>query len=192
MDGDSVARLLYLGLLLAAILGFFLVENRKRMGQMLRLAAVWGLIFLGAIAAVGLWDDIRRDVVPRQATLSGGRVEVPVSADGHFYLVLEMDGTDIRFMVDTGASEVVLTRRDAERIGIATAELAFVGQAQTANGIVRTAPVRIGTVRLGEIEDRNLRASVNGGDLDTSLLGNSYLGRFEKLEISRDRLILTR
>lgn len=192
MDGDNIGRLIYLGLLLAAVAGFFIVENRNRMGQMAKQAAVWGLIFLGAIAAVGLWDDIRQDVAPRQTAFSGGRIEVPVSQDGHFYLILELEGTPVRFVVDTGASEMVLTERDARRIGIETGQLAFFGQAQTANGTVRTAPVRIGSVRLGEIEDEDVRASVNGGDLDTSLLGMSYLSRFEKMEISRDRLTLTR
>ncbi|WP_343079300.1 retropepsin-like aspartic protease family protein [Ostreiculturibacter nitratireducens] len=192
MDGDNIGRLIYLGLLLMAVGGYFIFENRNRMGQMAKQAAVWGFIFLGAIAAIGLWEDIRQDVSPRQTAFSGGRVEVPVSQDGHFYLVLELNGTPVRFVVDTGASDMVLTERDARRVGIDTNQLAFFGQAQTANGIVRTAPVRIDSVRLGEIEDRGVRASVNGGNLDTSLLGMSYLSRFAKMEITGTRLTLTR
>ncbi len=192
MSGDDISRLIYLGLLLVAVGGFFLVENRKQMGQMAKQAAVWGLIFLGAIAGVGLWEDIKGDVRPRQSVLQTGEIVVPVSQDGHFYLVLELNDTPVRFVVDTGASGIVLTERDAARIGIDTAELAYFGQARTANGVVSTAPVRIAKVRLGDIEDRDLRASVNGGDLDLSLLGMDYLSLFDRMEIRRDRLTLTR
>lgn len=192
MDGDDIGRLIYLVLLGAAIGGFFIVENRGQMGKMARVAAVWVLIFIGAIAAVGLWDDIKRDVSPRQSAFDGDRLEVPVAPDGHFYLTLDLDGTPVRFVVDTGASDMVLSERDARRIGIKTETLVYLGQASTANGTVATAPVRIGLVNLGGIEDRDVRATVNGGELDTSLLGMSYLSRFDKLEISRDRLVLVR
>jgi aspartyl protease family protein len=47
-------------------------------------------------------------------------------------------------------------------------------------------------VALGPIEDRNLRASVNGGQMEQSLLGMAYLDRFDRIEIANDRLILTR
>ncbi len=192
MDGDDLARAAYLGLLLVAVGGYFLVENRARLGQMARFAALWGLIFVGAIAAIGLWDDIAGDVNPKQASFAGGRVDVPVAPDGHFYLILSLDGTDVRFMIDTGASDMVLTERDAQRIGINTETLAYFGRAQTANGTVATAPVRIGTVKLGEILDTDIPAQVNGGDLDISLLGMSYLRRFEKLEIAGKTLSLVR
>ena len=192
MSGDDTARFIYLGLLLAVIGGVFLVENRKQMGQTVKQAAIWVLIFVGAVAGIGLWDDIRQDLAPRQTAFDGGRVEVPISDDGHYYLTLELDGTEVDFVVDTGATEMVLTLEDAERIGIDTGSLAFLGQARTANGRVATASVWVDTVRLGDVEDRNFRASVNGGELDTSLLGMAYLNRFERVEFNRNRLTLSR
>ena len=192
MSGDDTARFIYLGLLFAVIGGVFLVENRKQMGQTVKQAAIWVLIFVGAVAGIGLWDDIRQDLAPRQTAFDGGRVEVPISDDGHYYLTLELDGTEVDFVVDTGATEMVLTLEDAERIGIDTGSLAFLGQARTANGRVATASVWVDTVRLGDVEDRNVRASVNGGELDTSLLGMAYLNRFERVEFNRNRLTLSR
>jgi len=193
MPGDDIARLLYLVLLGSAIAGYFLLSNRQRLGQVAQQAAVWGLIFVGAIAGVGLWSDIRQDVAPRQTVFGEeARVEVPRAADGHYYMTVEVNGTPVRFVVDTGATDVVLTREDARRAGLDPDALDYYGQARTANGVVRTAPVRLEEVALGPIEDRGVRAFVNAGEMRESLLGMGYLNRFERIEFVRDRMILTR
>ncbi|KGB82936.1 MAG: TIGR02281 family clan AA aspartic protease [Pseudomonadota bacterium] len=193
MAGAEFGRLAYLLLLTAAVGGFFVIQNRRRLGAMAQQAAVWGLIFVGVIAAVGLWSDIRTTVMPRQSVFSEqGRIEVPRAPDGHFYLTVAVNGTPLQFVVDTGASQVVLTPEDARRVGIDPTGLAFSSEARTANGVVQTAPVRLNEVQLGPLEDRNVRAWVNSGEMDMSLLGMSYLQRFEKMEITRDLLVLTR
>jgi aspartyl protease family protein len=154
--------------------------------------AAWGFIFIGIIAAYGLWTDIRNDLSPRQSLMQSGVVEVPRAADGHYQLVVRLNDVPVNFLVDTGASDIVLTKQDAERIGIDLSDLAFLGQATTANGNVQTAAISIDTVQLEDIIDRNVRASVNNGEMPDSLLGMSYLSRFEKLEISGNTLVLTR
>ncbi len=193
MDPDSLGRLTYLILLGAAVAGWFLVENRSRLGAVARMAAAWGLIFVGIAAAYGLWGDLRDDIAPRQSVAVGGTtIEVPRSANGHYHLTLTVRGTPVRFIVDTGATDVVLSDRDAERLGIDRSTLAFTGQARTANGTVRTARVILDDVALDGTPEGRLAASVGDGRLDISLLGMSYLSRFAKIEIARDRLILTR
>ena len=192
MDGDNIGRLAYLVLLGLAVGGWFIAENRANLGRTARQAAVWGLIFVGAIAAVGLWSDIRDDVLPRQSVVGKGTIEVPRGFDGHYYLVLHLNDVPVDFIVDTGATDVVLTLIDARRIGIDIDGLVFSGVASTANGTVRTAFARIDDVRLGTIRDRAITVSVNGGEMAGSLLGMSYLRRFEKIEIAGGRLILTR
>lgn len=192
MDQDMFARLAYLALLLVAVGGWLIIDLRRNPGRSLQQVAIWVLIFLGVVAAVGLWGDIRRDIAPRQAVMEGGRVELPVAADGHFYLLAEVNGVTVRFVVDTGASDIVLTRRDAARVGLDPDGLSYFGQANTANGRVVTAPVRIAEFALGGIVDRDLRAVVNGGEMDGSLLGMAYLNRFSRLELSRDRMVLER
>jgi aspartyl protease family protein len=113
MDGETMARVGYLAIILVALGGWVLVEFRQRMGQALRMGLAWGLIFVGVMAGYGLWSDIRRDVMPIQEVAQDGAVEVPRSADGHYYLTLMINGTGVGFMVDTGASGMVLaaTRR---------------------------------------------------------------------------------
>ena len=193
MTGHEYGRLAYLGLLALALVLWFFFRDRTRLGLKLQYLGVWALILLGAIAAVGLWGDIRQTVMPQQAVFAeDGRVALPRAPDGHYYVSLDLNGVPTRFVVDTGATGMVLSRNDAERAGLTPDQLIFRGQANTANGMVRTAPVRLDSVGLGPFTDRNVRAYVNEGEMRTSLLGMSYLQRFDRLEISNGQLILER
>jgi len=191
MDGDTTARLIYLGLLLAAVGGWIFAEFRGRMGFALRTAMAWGMIFLGVMAGYGLWQEMRTEVIPRQAVLEGGEITLPRAPDGHYYLTLDIAGTPLRFMVDTGATNVVLSRDDARTLGFDPDTLMYLGEARTANGVVRTARVELQDVRLGPYADESLRAFVNDGDMEGSLLGMDYLGRY-RIEIAGDRMVLRR
>lgn len=192
MDTYDLSRFLYLSVLGIAVLGYFLAQNRGNWNKVAQQAALWGLIFLGTIAGYGLWNDIQRQVIPQQSVLSGGQIEVPRRPDGHFYLTAEINGKAVKFIVDTGATDVVLTQADAERVGIDPDGLTFIGSASTANGVVRTAPAYVSTMQIGPVSDRNVRVYVNEGQMEESLLGMSYLQRFAKIEITGNTLVLTR
>lgn len=189
MDGDNLARMAYLLLLLVAVGGWVIVEFRNRMGQALRMALAWGLIFVGVMAGYGLWTDIRNDVMPSQMVSDGGEIAVPRAQDGHYYLTLRINGTAVRFMVDTGATNMVLNREDALALGIDPESLRYLGQAATANGIVRTARVTLPVVELGPFRNENFQAFVNDGEMSGSLLGMDYLGQF-RVEIAQNRMVL--
>lgn len=193
MDSDQIARVIYLVLLLSVIGGYFLIANRGGLGRVAQQAAIWGLIFVGAIAVAGLWGDLRRDIsgIPRQQVIGGNQIVLPRAPDGHFYVNAEVNGKPVLFVVDTGATDIALSRSDAARVGIDPEGLAYLGTAQTANGIVATAPVRLASVTLGPFADDNVRAMVTQGDLGDSLLGMSYLSRYE-MTMNGDRMVLRR
>lgn len=192
MDSSDTARILYLSLLLGVIGFYYIVANRRNMGRLLRHAALWALIFIGALSAIGLWQDLRPRLAPAQITRGAGIIEVERDQSGHFSVTAHVNGTPVAFLVDTGASNVVLSRDDAVRTGINIDDLVFTGRAETANGTVRTAAVKLDTLNLEGIQDDRVRAYVTDGDLFGSLLGMDYLRRYESIEIRRDRLILTR
>lgn len=192
MDDISLGSLTYLILLLCLVGGYFFTSGRTDWSRSLRHGALWLFIFLGAVVAVGLWSDVKRSLLAPQAQLlEGGRIEVPISPDGHFYLPLEINGTAIRVLVDTGASGLALNQSDARAVGIDTEALDYLGRSQTANGIARYALVRLEEVRLGAHSARNVTASVLASQLHISLLGMDFLNRFSEVRITRDRLILT-
>ena len=192
MTGDNIASLLYLAVLLTVIGGGFFVANRPSLGQTARQLGTWFLIFVGFIVAYGLWDDVRGQFHTSQALVAGSEISVPRRSDGHFYLTLDVNDVPVEFVVDTGATDVVLSDEDARRVGIDMENLVFFGQAMTANGPVDIARVTLDTVTLGEFSDERVRASVNSGDMGISLLGMTYLNRFDTLQIQDGRLTLIR
>lgn len=193
MSSMDYGNLAYLVLLGAVVTFWFFVQNRQSLNKTLQQGAIWGLIFLGTIAAVGLWGDIRQTVNPQQLVMTDtGRIEVPRGPDGHYYLTLDINDAPVRFVVDTGATSMVLTKTDAERVGLTADDLIFYSEAMTANGPVRTAPVRLDDVALGPFHDANVRAFVNEGEMNQSLLGMDYLNRYARLEIANGKLILER
>ena len=191
MDGDTTARLIYLALLLAAVAGPLILSLRKAPGKTLQQLLIWAFIFLGFIATYGLWPDLKTALLPSSASLRNGKLELQVADDGHFYAEMQVNGTPVTFLIDTGASDIVLSREDAALAGIDVAGLSFWDQAETANGTVASAPVTLDSLTLGPWRDQDIAASVNGGDMRDSLLGMAYLRRFQ-LTTSDGRLTLSR
>lgn len=191
MDGETTGRLFYLLLLLLAVGGYVIVEFRHRMGQTLRSLAAWGLIFVGVMAGYGLWNDLKTDLAPQQMISQEGTIEIPRAEDGHYYLTLDVNGTPVQFMADTGATNMVLSSADARRLGIDLDGLVYLGRAQTANGTVATARVELAQVSLGPYRDADFSAWVNQGEMEQSLLGMDYLSLY-RVEIAGDRMILRR
>jgi aspartyl protease family protein len=189
---DVVASFGYLAVLLLAVGGWWMASNRPSIGKTLQMALVWGMIFMGGMAIYGLWNDISNDYYSAQIISSDGEITIPRASDGHYYVKAKINGVDISFLVDTGASDLVLTREDAEKVGINVATLPFLGSANTANGKVSIAYTRLAEVRLGSYLDSAVSASISGGEMVKSLLGMSYLGLYDRIEILSDRLVLYR
>lgn len=193
MTGDQIGNLIYLVLLGGVLVSWFFVQGRASLGKTMQQMAAWALIFVGVIAVFGLWSDIRSTVLPQQMVMGDeGRIELPRAPDGHYYVTLQINGSPTRFVVDTGATSVVLTRSAAERAGIDVASLHFLSEAMTANGRVQTAPVTLDTVALGPFADQRVAAYVNAGEMQNSLLGMTYLDRYDSLQISGGKMVLQR
>lgn len=192
MDTDQIANLAYLGVLACVLVLWYVIQNRGGLTKMFQHLAAWVFIFLGAIAVFGLWDDISATLSPRQSVFADeGRIELPRSEDGHYYVTLVINDQPVRFVVDTGATAMVLTQDDAARVGLKGADLVYLSEAMTANGPVRTAPVRLDTVALGPFQDAQVPAYVNGGQMDGSLLGMTYLDMWQ-IQIANGTMVLER
>lgn len=183
----------WMTLLAASAIAF----NRTSMKIHARNAVVWLGIFILVIVGVSFWEEwagfgsrVAGSLVPGRVIEEGNAIWVQRGQDGQFWLLGEVNGTEIRFMVDTGASVVVLTMNDAERAGIFVRPGDFTGFAQTANGTIAVAPVRIGTLGVGSITEVDVPGIVNGGELSVSLLGMSFLSRLSGFEVRGDRLYL--
>lgn len=124
------------------------------------------------------------------ATTSGNVTAIPKSGDGHFWATALVNEKAVRFLVDTGATEVVLTPADAKRLGYDASNLTFDQKVITANGQTVAALVTLTTVGVGRSEISNVDALVVKDGLSTSLLGMSYLGRLSRIEATPSSLVL--
>lgn len=189
-----------LGLLL--ILGFlvFVVVSARsvRLPDVVRAAGFWLalLVVLVAIYAYrGPLETAGREVVsvllPGVALSDGESVVVRRAYRGHFVLDGTVNEANVEFVFDTGASVVVLSSADAVRAGYDPENLDYRVPVMTAAGMTRVAPVRLDEVSVGDIRMRRVRAAIaQPGDLETSLLGMTFLNRLEGYEVRRDRLVL--
>lgn len=124
------------------------------------------------------------------AKSSGGEVRLGRSADSHFYADAEVDGRSVRMLVDSGASIVALTRRDAEAIGIDVDGLPISGTARTAGGDVPMRTVMLDSVEVDGIEVRQVQAAVVDADMGVSLLGQSFLSKLAAVNVEGDTMTL--
>lgn len=195
----QLVQLAAIGTLLAS--GFLAV--RGRMGETLRNAALWLLILLIFAAGYIYRDDFQSVAGRLTAGLIPGRAVVTTDASGeqilvlhkmdhgHFQVDAQINGGSTSLLVDTGASSVVLSYADAERLGLRPETLDFSLMVSTANGTAVAAPVRLDSVAIGPIERRDVRAVVAGpGKLEQSLLGMTFLGTLGAIEIRGDELRL--
>lgn len=111
-------------------------------------------------------------------------------ADGHFYVDARVNGAMVRFLVDSGASAVVLTRADAQRAGIMASPGEFTAEAQSANGAVKLKPVTIGRIAIGPVAADSVVGAVAEAGPPLSLLGQSFLARVKRVEIEGDAMRL--
>jgi clan AA aspartic protease (TIGR02281 family) len=111
-------------------------------------------------------------------------------AGGHFVVEAVVNGAPVTFLVDTGASNIVLTMEDAERLGFRPESLRFTERFASANGEVRAAPVVLRELRIGQFSVFDMPASVNEAPLRVSLLGMSFLRRLHGYGVEDGRLIL--
>ena len=128
--------------------------------------------------------------VPQAAPAEGQPAQVSKAADGHYWAEAEVDGHEVRFLVDTGASAVALTPDDALRLGFEPKSLAYTYQVATAGGEARAAKVKLDSVSVAGAAVHDVDAYVIEKGLPTSLLGMTYLGRLSQFEATQTALIL--
>ncbi len=140
--------------------------------------------------APNIAPSIARNAPDATAESDAWQHVVEAGPRGHFVIEAAVNGAPVSFLVDTGASEIVLTLADARRLGFDPRRLEFSQRFGTANGEVAGAPVRLRELRVGQFSLYDLEASVNAAPLPISLLGMSFLDRLRGYRVEGRRLIL--
>ena len=173
-------------------------------GWAIRQAMIWGGFAVLAYAVVGYRlfapSDTATPAGPAASVSTPGTVSTSRAAgpnaltfranrEGHVELDAAVNGAPVHFLVDTGATMVVLSMRDAAAAGISRSSLDFSVRTQTANGIGRAAPVTLRELRVGQFSAIDVPAAVVE-NLRISLLGQAFLKRLDSYEMRDGALTL--
>lgn len=202
-DENNQMRLVYMTCLLAVILGGVGMGWRQNAGLALKQALAWIGIALVLVVIYNAKEDlmglggnlgtrVASSLTPTKPKVTGDG-EVYLTRDmrsQHFQVDAVVNGRQMRFLVDTGASDVALNMEDARRLGFDPARLQFNQVYQTANGKVMGAVVTLESIQVGNITVKDVRGSVMQGDAGVSLLGMSFLNALGSYEFRGERLIL--
>jgi aspartyl protease family protein len=156
-----------------------------------------------ALAAVGIMCMIAAVLMP-QATDAPASSAVTAKAkpdetgkaltllrdgSGQFTLLVEVNGSEVEFLVDTGADVVALTEAEAEALGVLPDESEFQPTMQTASGVGYGAPVTLEEIEIAGQKLHDVDAVVVK-DLGTNLLGQSALRRLGSVELKGDKMVI--
>ncbi|MBP6985608.1 MAG: TIGR02281 family clan AA aspartic protease [Alphaproteobacteria bacterium] len=190
-DHDQWMR--YIGLV--AVLGYLLLSWNKKgfhSSMWIRSVLFWvalGFLLFTAYSYRYEFEAFKAKLSPSSGqNISDKEMRFEMANNGHFYVQAEINGKPVRFMVDTGASRVVLSPKDARRLGFDSQNLSFNAQSSTANGMVWSALLNLDRIKIGEQIVIDVPASVSQSELDISLLGMSFLNKLKGYRVERETL----
>jgi aspartyl protease family protein len=193
--GWVVQTFVLFGVISAGVLN----AGRIRWTEKARHAAIWagvvavlvlGLTYRDELAGVG--RRVMSEFSSSYPVASGAHELVVTQEDGGgFFVMGKVNGQLVRFLVDTGSSDTVLSPADAERIGVGAAGLHFDHMAETANGTGYGAPFIADSLEVGPIRFDALPMVVNQAPMTSSLLGMTFLNRLESFQVRGRKLYLT-
>jgi len=199
-DGDHFSNpdLIRIIGVLALVSSSLLFVRQFNVKQTVRNIALWLGVAAVVMLAFSYQDELnsigqrlRADLIPgtpRQT--AAGEMEISASEGGGFHANGTVNGTPVRFLVDTGASSIVLSPQDARRLGIDIDSLVFNRAYETANGIGYGASTTVDELTLGHIRLTNVPVSINQAPMRSSLLGMTFLNRMKSFNISGRKLVL--
>jgi aspartyl protease family protein len=189
----------------AYLLGFLLLLSTRLLRRPvtpglrhLRHAAIWAAVVAAMALVVAYRDELAGVPQHLRLAFSAGdpvqtakhEITIPQDEDGGFAVVGAVNGQRVRFLVDTGSSETVLSPDDARRLGVDVDRLSYDDKAETANGTGHGARFTARRLEVGPIAADGFRMTINQAPMSSSLLGMSFLNRLESYEVRDRRLIL--
>jgi aspartyl protease family protein len=192
MNGENSPYIFYY-ILLVVLIASSLIGMRLPLKQAAKMILAWvaifGVVFI-IVAFRGEFADFGqrlRAEATGSEIVAGETVRIPMSDDGHFWVTARVNGQDVRFMVDSGASVTTVSRTIAQAAGIPiTFRRVMVS---TANGRAWVIKSHAEALQIGPIERFDFAIDVNETD-DMNLLGMNFLSSLESWRVEGRFLVL--
>jgi aspartyl protease family protein len=193
MTNDLMLGGVYLLMAIMLVLGT-LMTRREPAARLLTMALAWVAIFGAGFVLFTFRDNLgwvaqrlRAEAVGTPVT-EGHETRIPMAIDGHFWVAAKLNGRDVKFLVDSGATTTTVDRETAAAAGVAISPRRdqFV---RTGNGVVRVASGRADELSVGGITRRNVAIEIADND-DLNVLGMNYLSSLSRWGVEGRWLIL--
>lgn len=193
MDSDDTAYLAY-AVLLLVVIASGLIARRLPVRQYARMIGVWIAIFAVAFVIMSfrpemamMWERVRGELTgaPRQS-MDGDGIRLVRQDDGHFWLRAQINGSNVDFMVDSGATTTAINADIARTIGLTVDRRLPRVDLETANGRISVDVARVPAIRVGDyqIDDHEVVISDRFGD--TNVVGMNFLDSFGSWSVTGD------
>jgi aspartyl protease family protein len=193
MTNDLMLGGVYILMAMMLVLGS-LMARREPMAKLVTMALAWIVIFAAGFVLFTFRDDFgylaqRLKAEAIGTPVSQGReTRIPMAIDGHFWVNATLNGHDVKFLVDSGATMTTIDRQTAEDAGVQVSQRRdqFV---RTGNGVIRVSSGRADELSVGDITRRDVGLQVADND-DLNVLGMNYLSTLSRWGVEGRWLIL--
>ncbi|HSR00895.1 MAG TPA: TIGR02281 family clan AA aspartic protease [Sphingomicrobium sp.] len=193
MTNDLMLGGVYILMAIMLVLGS-LMARREPLAKLITMAMAWIVIFAAGFVLFAFRDDfgylaqrLKAEAIGSPVT-EGGTTRIPMAIDGHFWVQAKLNGHDVKFLVDSGATMTTIDRQTAKAAGVAVSPRAdeFV---RTGNGIIRVSSGRADELSVGTIVRQDVGLQVAEND-DLNVLGMNYLSTLSRWGVEGRWLIL--
>jgi aspartyl protease family protein len=193
MTNDLMLGGLYLLMAAMLVMGA-LMSRREPAAKMLTMALAWVAIFAGGFILFTFRDNLgwvaqrlKAEAVGTPVT-EGKETRIPMAIDGHFWVDARLNGHDVRFLVDSGATTTTVDRNTAKLVGIEISPRRD-QYVRTGNGVIRVASGRADELTIGSITRRDIALEIADND-DLNVLGMNYLSSLSRWGVEGRWLVL--
>jgi aspartyl protease family protein len=171
-----------------------LMSRREPFARMLVMSLAWLAIFAGGFVVFTFRDDLSyvgqrlRAEATGEPVTQGEEIRIPMSIDGHFWVDGRVNGEEVKFLVDSGATMTTVGRKTAARVGMEVSPQRN-QIVRTGNGLIRVATGHAQTLEVGTIERHHLPVHV-ADDEDLNVLGMNFLSSLQRWGVEGRWLIL--
>jgi aspartyl protease family protein len=193
VTNDLMLGSLYILMAMMLVAGS-LMARRERAAKLATMALAWIAIFAGGFVIFTFRDDLGyvlqrlRAEATGEPVSQGAEVRIPMAIDGHFWVDARVNGKDVKFLVDSGATMTTIGRDTAESIGLEISPQRD-QLVRTGAGIIRVSTARADTIQLGPIERRDVAVHVADNE-DLNVLGMNFLSSLRRWSVEGRWLVL--
>ena len=194
MTNDLMLVGVYIMMAMMLVLGA-LMARREPAAKLVKMALAWIVIFAAGFVLFTFRDDfgylaerLKAEAIGTPVT-EGQVTRIPMAIDGHFWVQAKLNGQDVKFLVDSGATMTTIGTETARAAGIEVNPQRN-QVVRTGNGIIKVATGRANTLEVGPIERRDMNLHIAGTDADLNVLGMNFLSSLQRWGVEGRWLIL--